>query len=263
MVAPVGSDAPSSVLEVLEQSGFDIAVLPRRDAPTIRNEVYYGDDGSRRWVLLTSPELFHELSVVPEDLPAWASGAECVLISAMSLASQEQCVRFFRERSTSRIALDLQEDYIGGNEQRILQLLSLVDVFLPSEEEVRRLTGGGNLIEILRWFASLGPRLVGVKLAERGSLLYEHGRGKLVHVPARRTEVVDPTGAGDAYCGGFLAAYLQDETDLERAGRAGAISAAFAVSGYGVEGLVGATRAEASRQLHDPTGWLSANLQLA
>ncbi len=256
ILAPVGSDLPDAVAAAIERAGFDVHALPRRSGPTIRNQVHYMVDGSRHWVLETSPEFFHELSVMPSDIPKWALEAKAVLVSAMTLEAQEACVEFLRRRSRAIIALDLQEGYILGNERRILDLVAQVDMFLPSEEEARRLAGREDWEDVAKWFASLGASVVAIKFADKGSLVFERRTGSCTRIPARRIQVVDSTGAGDAYCGGFLAHYLQDPKDLPRAARAGAISAAFAVSGYGTEGLLEARRDIARAALDDSRGWL-------
>jgi ribokinase len=263
MLAPVGSDLPEAAAAAIEEAGFDFGDLPRRDVPTIRNQVHYAPDGSRRWVFESSEEVFHELSVAPSDIPGWALSADGILISAMSLAAQEACIEFLRTASNALLVLDLQEAYIVGNEQRILDLVGKVDVFLPSEEEARRLAKREDWEELVRWFAGLGPRVVAIKFAEKGSLVYGRETNHLFRAPARRTTLVDSTGAGDGYCGGFVAKYLQDPTDLPRAARAASISAAFAVSGYGTEGLLNAQRADARRQLDDPEGWLTTQQERA
>jgi ribokinase len=256
MLAPVGSDLPKAAAAAIEESGFEFRALPRRDVPTIRNQVHYAADGGRRWVYEFSDEAVHQLSVAPADIPEWALSADAVLVSAMSLEAQEACIEFLRTASKALLVLDLQEAYIPGNEQRILDLVGKVDVFLPSEEEARRLAHREDWEDLLKWFAGFGPDVVAIKFAEKGSLVYARETDSLFRAPARRTRLVDSTGAGDGYCGGFVAKYLQDPADLPRAARAGAISAAFAVSGYGTEGLLNARRANARRQLDDPEGWL-------
>lgn len=258
ILAPVGYDLPEAVSLALGRAGFSAVALPRRSAPTIRNQVHYKSDGSRHWILETSPESFEDLSVMPLDIPTWALEAQAIMISAMSLDAQEACVEFLRHRSDAMIALDIKEDYIRGNEQRILDLVSKTDIFLPSEEEARQLSGREDWDDVARWFASLGPSVVAIKLADKGSVVFERRKGCVTKVPARRTRVMDPTGAGDAYCGGLVARYLHDLNDLPRAAKAGAVSAAFAVSGYGTEGLLMARRDAADRALNDSEGWLPA-----
>jgi sugar/nucleoside kinase (ribokinase family) len=256
MLAPVGSDLPDAARAALKSAGVDALSLPQRSVPTIRNQVHYGADGSRRWVLETSPGDFDELSVQPADIPEWALGAAVILVSAMTLDAQERCIDFLRRHSRSLIVLDLQESYIPGNQRRILELVRMVDMFLPSEDEVRSLTEAEDWEALARQFARLGPQVVGIKFGAGGSLVYERARDALTRIPARATNVVDSTGAGDSYCGGLLATYGKDPENLIRAARAGAISAAFAVSDYGPDGLLAASPEQARDALDDSSGWL-------
>ena len=110
----------------------------------------------------------------------------------MTLAVQEDFLEFLRERSSATLILDLQEDHISGNEDRILALLSLTNISMPSADEVRRLLGTDNWMEAARLFASLGPFLVVIKLGNKGCLLYDSKRDR----PFSVKNVLDTTGAG-------------------------------------------------------------------
>jgi sugar/nucleoside kinase (ribokinase family) len=256
ILAPVGSDLPDSTLQSIRDAGFDADALPRRGGRTIRNQVHYALDGARRWVLETSEETFQELSVVPPDIPDWVLAADAILVSAMTLEAQEACINYLRQASTAILVLDLREGYIHGNEQRILDLVAQADLFLPSEVEANLLADRSDWENLAKWYANIGPRVVAIKFADKGSLVYRRDTQSLTRIPARKTPVRDSTGAGDAYCGGFVANYIHDPEDLDRAGRAGAVSAAIAVSGYGTRALA-ETDAEVARQaLDDDDGWL-------
>lgn len=100
-----------------------------------------------------------------------------------------------------------------------------------------------------RTFAGWGPGLVVVKLGAEGCLVHDRPGGRTFRVPAHPAAVVDTTGAGDSFCGGFLAARLGMGLDVEAAARAGAVAASFAVEGRGAEPMFGATAAEARRRL--------------
>ena len=77
-------------------------------------------------------------------------------------------------------------------------------------------------------------------LGKDGALVYERNSDDWFIQPAQPVQVVDTTGAGDAFCGGFMAAYLQDRNDLRQAARAGSISASFAVASFGMQALLDA-----------------------
>lgn len=86
----------------------------------------------------------------------------------------------------------------------------------------------------MKELASHGPRVICVKLGERGVLVYESTSDMTWHIPAYPVEnVVDVTGCGDAFCGGFMASYVRDN-DAYIAALHGAISASFNLEQYGV-----------------------------
>ena len=248
IVAPQGNDAPSRVTDAIVRAGFRLDGLPQRAVPTIHNGVTYDRDGGRRWTLYSSAENFHLLSPLPADVPTAYLTADIFLISAMSLDAQEQLVPFLRAHTNGLIALDLQEDYIRGNEARLNALIERVDIFMPSEEEVRRLLGHEEWTAAAERFAAAGPRAVVIKRGASGSLVYDRAAGQRFDIPACPGTAVDTTGAGDAFCGGFLGALLHSPRGLARAARAGAVAASFAIAGFGVDALLAATpRAAADR----------------
>jgi ribokinase len=83
---------------------------------------------------------------------------------------------------------------------------------------------------------------VAVKLGPRGVLVWDRVAREGVLVPAEPTETLDPTGAGDAFCGGFLAG-LVETGDARLAARFGTLAAARVVTCFGAEGALEADRA--------------------
>jgi sugar/nucleoside kinase (ribokinase family) len=251
MAAPIGKDLPERVRDVVVAAGFSPAALAARDLPTLRNRVVYEADGSRAWTLCASEQEFEALSPTPDDLPPGYRAAGAFLVLAMALSAQERLTDWMRAQTNALVALDPQEDYIAGNHSRLRSLIGKVDVFLPSAEEVRRLTGGEDWATASRDFAALGPRLVVVKLGAEGVVVHDAARDLFLRIPAYPARPVDTTGAGDAFCGGFMAALLTAPDDLEGAARRGAVAASFAISGYGAAAILAATSAEAARRLAD------------
>ena len=158
MAAPIGNDLPERVREAVVATGFSTAALAPRNLPTLRNRVVYAADGSRAWTLCSPEEEFESLSPTPDDLPPGYCAAEAFLVLAMALGAQERLIEWMRAQTNALVALDPQEDYIAGNHSRLRSLIGKVDIFLPSAEEVRRLTGGGDWTTASRDFAALGPR---------------------------------------------------------------------------------------------------------
>ncbi len=245
MVAPIGADFPAATLARIEARGLSLAGLRPCASATLRNRVAYAADGGRSWTLFSTEDDFHALSPRPEDIPAGFRDAEAFMVLAMTLAAQEALVRHLRSATGAIVALDPQEDYIAGNQAALRRLIAQADIFMPSAEEVRRLLGHEDWPAAARTFASWGPGIVALKLGDQGCIVYDKGSDGETHMPAFPASVLDTTGAGDCFCGGFLASFLQDRRDLEAAARAGAVAASFGVEDYGAERMFGVAADEA------------------
>lgn len=240
-VAPVGNDFPEENLAFFQKYGLDTRGLSKRDIPSIRNWVIYQDNNTRTWTLESNPDDFFPLSPTLADIPNDYLNAKAFMLLAMDLSSQENLAPHLRKHGL--VGLDAQEDYIAGNQERILKLLKDVDIFLPSHEEVYRILGHHDYEKACREFADCGAEDVVIKMGHEGSLIYDRARDLFHHIPIYPTEVVDTTGAGDAYCGGFMAMYVRSGS-LVDAGLAGSVSASFAVEDFGLTHLFNLDRAE-------------------
>ncbi|MCB1487503.1 MAG: carbohydrate kinase family protein [Bauldia sp.] len=239
IVAPIGNDIPEGTLSRLTERGFSLAGFPTRDRPTLHVEVAYQPDGERIWTYHHTEEEFADLSPFPADIPAEYLAAEGFLILAMSLDATDALSRFLAGRP-GLTAFDPQQDYIPGNEARLRDIVSRVDVFLPSAVEVRRLTGSEDWPRAARELAALGPRLIVVKLGPEGCLVHDARTDRDLRVPACPARVVDATGAGDSFSGAFMAALVHTGGDIAAAARAGATAASFTISDFGTAGIMAA-----------------------
>ncbi len=127
------------------------------------------------------------------------------------------------------------------------EMLAQVDIFLPSDQEAESLfrdePAKVDVRQCAEWFADHGPRVVVLKLGADGALVHERGSRRFWHVPALPVRVVDVTGAGDAFCGGFMADFIA-HGDPIRAAITGTVSASLAVQDYGPLSILGATEDE-------------------
>jgi sugar/nucleoside kinase (ribokinase family) len=237
MLAPVGHDLPPHVWALIDGAGLSRAGLPPRDCPTIHTRFVY-QSADRRIVTLLSEEAdFDVLSPRDADIPQAFRGARAWLVLAMTLSAQCALVAALRAAGAGLIGLDLQEEYIAGNESAILDLVRQVDVFMPSEAEVRLLLGHDDPLSACQTFAALGPRIVVIKRGAAGCFVYETATENAFAFPARDGKIADTTGAGDAFCAGFMAGLAVDRADLLKAASQGALAASLAVSGFGVAAL--------------------------
>ena len=241
-LAPIGADFPQELLDDLELAGVVAADPRRRDLPTVRNVVTYRADGTRRWELVHDEDHFDAMSVHAEDIVPARLGADGVLVSAMSLRAQSTLIPRLRQLTTATIYLDLQEDFLAGNEETWLSVIGCCDVFMPSEVEAVALAGTADLSRAIAIFRELGPHTVVIKRAELGSLVLDGG-GDVFEVPVAPVTPIDSTGAGDAFCGAFAAVHVAGG-DAVKAARAGSAAARVAIGAPGIRGLLDAARTE-------------------
>src|ERR1700722_921793 len=204
VVARCGADFPAAALDRLRSAGADTSGLRPVAGPTVRNWVIYEADGTRTWVYRTPRGRSAEVAPQPADLPlAWLerTPAPVVHVAAMPLVAAAALVRLVRERAPEAvITLDTHEDWRSG--AAVLEAARLVDVFVPSREELAALAGYDDPPRAAGSLVSGGGRCVVVKLGGDGALVARPGLAP-VRVPAAAVPVVDPTGAGDSFCGGL------------------------------------------------------------
>jgi ribokinase len=117
---------------------------------------------------------------------------------------------------------------------QVAEIVRQLAAFLPSEMETRAFFPelGGDQWAAAEAFGALGPGCVVLKLGAQGQFVYDPARRRRWHVPAYPARLVDVTGAGDSYCGGFLVGLHQTGDPLEAALR-GCVTASLVVEGLG------------------------------
>lgn len=131
------------------------------------------------------------------------------------------------------VTMDLLSDrMIDAGAYRDLSFAAHLDAFLPSEAETREIWSPPDPVAWLADCAAEGHCHMVGKFGERGSVVAEAGGGRLVQVPALAADVLDTTGAGDAFCGGVLAGLVAGQ-GLVCAAAMGTVSAAFVIEAVG------------------------------
>ncbi|MFN3704394.1 MAG: carbohydrate kinase family protein [Thermoflexales bacterium] len=185
-----------------------------------------------------NPHAYEPLAVQPGDVAALAECPPSALhIAPCSIRTQLHVPAAARAIGARWVSADPGERAMRPNLLPFVEaVLSQVDAFMPSEQEVCTLFADRPQAEhpllALRWFIEHGPRIAVVKQGARGVVLCDREAGRCWHVPAYPTTVVDVTGAGDAFCGGFMARFVQTADALESA-VAGVVAASFTVEDYG------------------------------
>lgn len=236
LVAVVGEDFPQAHLRALEARDVDLSGLQISRGQTFRWAGKYGFDLDEATTLETRLNVFADFR--PSLSPAHAQ------IPFLFLANIDPVLQLEVLRQAERpelVALDTMNFWIEGKRDALLKVLAQVDVLLINDAEARQLAGEPNVIKAARTILGLGPRTVVVKRGEYGALMVSDG--SFFFVPAYPMEsVLDPTGAGDTFAGGFMG-YLAREwrTDPESVRRAivfGSVMASFTVEDFSLNRLL-------------------------
>ncbi len=268
LVSRVGNDYPPEFIERMKGCGFHVDSLHPIHRSHMHFWYFYEGDGSRRSLCRNEDVLPYPPISVPmfekylqafrkvhlenspllSDLPKAQRYADAYHIAPQNYDRQLANLKEIRRvNPQALVSLDPSNFYMYQNNfEQVSDLLKLVDIFLPSEEEIYNLFGRLEPEEAAKRLAQMGPKIVVIKLGAKGSYVLERETGREEYFPIFPTSVIDETGAGDTYCGGFLSGYLQSG-DIEVAGCSAVISAARTISGLGTDGILKADREAAIR----------------
>jgi sugar/nucleoside kinase (ribokinase family) len=243
VVGVVGRDFPREAIELLESRRIDLGGLQVKPGKTFHWEGRYGSDPNQRTTIRTDLNVFRDFH--PELPPAYRS-ADILFLANIDPDLAGPVLAQLRKRPAV-VALDTIRFWIETKPEALFRTLTGVDVFFANDEEVKLLAGEGNLIKAGRRLLERGPRLLVVKKGEHGALVF--AKTFLFAVPAHPCEdVVDPTGAGDCFAGGFLGsldkAGRRGPSDLRRAAVFGSVVASFAIEDFGIDRFKTLTRRE-------------------
>ncbi len=233
IAACVGDDFPQKNINFLKAKGLDLSAVSVEKGKTFHWEGEYREDFNTAITLKT--ELGVLSSFKPCLLPAQRK------IKHVFLANVDPDIQLFllkNMRSPEIVALDSMNYWIDSKRKSLLKLFKKVDIFLANDKEASVLSGEPGVIKAAKSLQRMGPRMVLIKKGEHGSLFYD---GKnLFSLPAYPScNVIDPTGAGDTFAGGFMG-YLSGsrrikDKEIKLALAFGTVAASFNIEGFGLE----------------------------
>jgi cytidine kinase len=247
--AAVGSDFSRDHRQQLERLGVDLRGLIERDGyPTARAWQLFEPDERRVEVFRTDIEDFYRHEARFEEMPPDYLEARGYHLHFGTLTQTAELVEKLRAvNPTARLVWEPTALQFTGTGDQFNAVLSRVDLVSPDVDEARQMTGQSTVQGMAGTLLGWGVPIVALRMGARGSLVATAG-GEVYTIPAVPTTVVDTTGAGDAYCGGFLIA-LGSGMDAAEAGARAAVSASFAIEQFGVPIIDEQTQAKAERRL--------------
>lgn len=233
VVGVVGEDYPMGELAFLRERGGDLSGIEEAVGESFRWTGRYSYDLNSRETISTRLGVFGSFE---PHIPSPFRDARFVFLGNIDPVLQLRVLD--QVRDPGWVACDTMNYWIEGSRGALLQLLERVDALIVNDAEVRQLADEPNLLKASRWIRERGPRIVVVKKGEHGAILF--GDGWVFFTPGYPLEeVYDPTGAGDAFAGGFLG-YLAwvDSVQREHLRRAmvfGSAMGSYAVERFSVE----------------------------
>jgi len=249
VVGVVGSDYPIEKLEPLKKRGVDYSGLERAEGTSFRWRGRYRHDLNSAETLETHLGVFSRFSPkIPEKLRS----SPYVFLANIDPRLQLDVLN--QVKKPKLVACDTMNFWIQSRRPDILELLQHVDLMTLNDAEARQLTEKPNLVQAAQWIMARGPRHVIIKKGEHGAFMFTEK--SIFFAPAFPLEsVFDPTGAGDAFAGGFIG-YLAktgdlSEANMRRAVIYGSVIGSFAGEKFSIERLMTVTRAEIDQRMRE------------
>lgn len=236
LVGVVGGDFPKAHMQVLEDRDIDLDGLQ-----VIKEGKTFRWGGKYHYDLNVRDSLYTELNVFEKfdpNIPTGFKKSAYVCLGNIDPMLQRKVLS--RINKPRLVVGDTMNYWIEHKPKELAETLKVMDVVVVNDSEARLLTNEPNLVKSARRIIGMGPKVVIIKKGEHGALLVT---GETIFsAPAYPLEnIYDPTGAGDAFAGGFVGWLARTDDlspeNLKRAVIYGSVLASFSVEKFGVDGL--------------------------
>jgi sugar/nucleoside kinase (ribokinase family) len=235
VVAVVGEDFPIDEIEFLKQRYVNFDGLVTKPGKTFRWGGKYDFDLNQRETLFTHLNVFEKFDPV---LPDHYKNTPYLFLANIQPDLQLKVLQ--KMNRPKLVVMDTMNFWIEGTPDSLNEILKQIDILIVNDSEVRQLADTPNLFIGAKKIRQMGPKIIVIKKGEHGALLVEDGN--YFWAPAfPLEELLDPTGAGDTFAGGFVG-YLAKVDDysnksLRKAIIYGSTLASFCVEKFSLERL--------------------------
>ena len=242
LVAIVGEDFQPEHIALLEKHDVDVSGLERVDGDTFRwSGVYSTEDINQRETLDTQLNVFADFK---PNLSEQHRNADFLFLANIDPELQLEVLGQMNQRP-KLVALDSMNFWIDGKKNELDKIVEAVDMVFMDEGEARAYANETNLRRAAARIHEVGPSTVVIKRGEHGVLI--SNEGNLFSAPAFPLDrVVDPTGAGDTFAGGFVGLISAtgdlSESGIRRAAVLGSVMGSFTVEDFSADRLATLTR---------------------
>lgn len=245
VVAVVGDDFTAEDEAVMGRRGIDTSGIERAQGKSFFWAGEYGDNLNEAKTLRTDLNVFEKFNPqIPQDF----LNTEYLFLANIDPVLQASVRRQMKDAQL--VGGDTMNYWINSKPKELAETLKGVDILLINDTEARMLGGKSSLPRAAQKILTMGPRVLVIKHGEYGATAFFREAGlHPFRAPALPIEeVVDPTGAGDSFAGGFMG-YIASQSELnrevlKRAMFYGGVMGSFAVERFGTERFHDLSRAE-------------------
>ena len=249
IISVIGDDFPQSFITELESRGVNTEGLEcRKGEKSFFWEGKYHMDMNSRDTLTTDLNVLADFKpVVPES----AKHSDYVMLGNLDPNVQASVLDQMAKRP-KLVVLDTMNFWMDIALEPLKAVLQRIDALTINDEEARQLSGEYSLVKAAQKILTMGPSTLVIKKGEHGALLFN--QDEVFFAPALPLEeVLDPTGAGDSFAGGFIG-YLAHTDDtsfanMKRAVVLGSALASFTCEQFGTERLLSLTQGELDERI--------------
>ena len=250
LVSGIGGDLPKAALAWLHQTGVDTQGLRYTpDCPTPCAWQFLAGDGHRtqEW-RVPGRVIGQQLGRSFDKLPPVYQQARGFHLGVHPEEPDLDFIRALRETGAVVSIEPFRETHRPLSDAELRALLAAGQIFSPNQLEAVSLVGSGSADELIQRLADAGAEIIALRQGSTGALVHHTQTSQTCSIPAIKTNVVDVTGAGNAFCGGFLVGWVQTG-DLRTAGLYGAVAASFLVEQVGLPEMSDTCIGEAKQRL--------------
>jgi sugar/nucleoside kinase (ribokinase family) len=230
IISIVGNDFPKEYIDIFTQRNIDISqVQIDEKGKTFFWEGKYHDNMNKRDTLDTQVNVLEKFE---PKLPEKYNEIDVLVLGNLDPKVQIKVIDQFSKRPDFTM-LDTMNFWMNNSLYDLLEVIKKVDLICINDEEVLQLSNSKNINEGVSKILTMGPKYIIVKMGEYGASVYSsNNRFTCKSFPVKK--VVDPTGAGDSFAGGF-AGYLASSKDYGFESISNALIYANAIASFSVE----------------------------
>ncbi len=249
MIGVIGNDFPEEYIQILKSRNINLDGLKRVEGKTFRWSGRYHRDINQRDTLDTQLNVFETFTpTISKEI----SQVPYLFLGNIHPSLQLDVLRQAFPRFTGMDTMNL---WIETTPEDLQEVLSRIDILFINDSEAKQLSGEENLKKASREILTLGPDILVIKKGEHGCLVFFEDED-IFSLPAYLLEdVVDPTGAGDSFAGGFMGyiAYRNsiDPEVLKEATVVGTVIASFTCESFGPRRLLSLTGEELKNRCYE------------